>query len=62
MQKQEMIAQLNQSAETIKRELIQLQETFNSKKEQYVKIEGALEALSLLDDETPEVEEETPEE
>lgn len=54
MQKQEMINQLRQSSETIKQELIQLQETFNSKKEQYVKIEGALEALSLLDEETQE--------
>lgn len=54
MQKQEMINQLRQSSETIKQELIQLQEAFNSKKEQYVKIEGALEALSLLDDEAKE--------
>ena len=54
MQKQEMITQLRQNAENLKQELIQLQETFNAKKEQYVKIEGALEALSLLDEEPQE--------
>jgi hypothetical protein len=54
MQKQEMITQLRQNAENLKQELIQLQETFNTKKEQYVKIEGALEALSLLDEEPQE--------
>ena len=46
-----MTAQLQQSAETLKQELTQLQDTFNTKKEQYVKIMGALEALSLLDEE-----------
>jgi len=54
MQKQEMIAQLQQNAENLKQELMQLQETFNTKKEQYVKIEGALEALSLLEDTSQE--------
>lgn len=49
-----MITQLRQNAENLKQELIQLQETFNAKKEQYVKIEGALEALSLLDEEPQE--------
>lgn len=56
MKKQEMLNQLRQSAETIKSELTQLQDAFNSKKEQYIRIEGALEALSLLDDE-PQTEE-----
>jgi|DEB0MinimDraft_10_1074344.scaffolds.fasta_scaffold32601_2 hypothetical protein len=54
MQKQEMVAQLQQNAENLKQELMQLQETFNTKKEQYVKIEGALEALSLLEDTSQE--------
>ena len=49
-----MVAQLQQNAENLKQELMQLQETFNTKKEQYVKIEGALEALSLLEDTTQE--------
>jgi len=54
MKKQEMIAQLQQSAEALKQELTQLQDTFNAKKEQYVKVMGALEALSILDDEVQE--------
>ena len=54
MQKQEMISQLRQNAENLKQELMQLQDTFNTKKEQYVKIEGALEALSLLEDSSQE--------
>ena len=54
MKKQEMIAQLQQSAEALKQELTQLQESFNAKKEQYVKVMGALEALSILDDEVQE--------
>ena len=49
-----MIAQLQQSAEALKQELTQLQDTFNAKKEQYVKVMGALEALSILDDEVQE--------
>ena len=54
MQKSEMTSQLQQSAETLKQELTQLQDTFNTKKEQYVKIMGALEALALLDEEVQE--------
>lgn len=49
-----MIDQLKKSSDTLKKELVQLQELFNAKKEQYVKIEGALEALSLLDEESQE--------
>ena len=37
MKKQEMISQLQQTAETLKQELAQIQDTFNAKKEQYVK-------------------------
>jgi hypothetical protein len=55
MKKSEMTIQLQQSAETLKQELNQLQDTFNNKKEQYVKIMGALEALSLLDEEKEDI-------
>ena len=54
MKKQEMISQLQQTAETLKQELAQIQDTFNAKKEQYIKVIGALEALSVLDDEVQE--------
>ncbi len=36
-------------AEELRNELIQLEQDFNSKKEQYLKIQGALEALYELD-------------
>ena len=49
-----MISQLQQTAETLKQELAQIQDTFNAKKEQYIKVIGALEALSVLDDEVQE--------
>jgi len=54
MKKKEMIEQLKKNSEILKKELVQLQDAFNIKKEQYVKIEGALEALSLLDSESEE--------
>ncbi len=36
-------------AEELRNELIQLEQDFNLKKEQYLKIQGALEALNELD-------------
>ena len=36
-------------AEDLRNDLIQLEQDFNSKKEQYLKIQGALEALYELD-------------
>lgn len=36
-------------AEELRNELIQLEQDFNTKKEQYLKIQGALEALNELD-------------
>ncbi len=36
-------------AEELRNELIQLEQDFNIKKEQYLKIQGALEALNELD-------------
>lgn len=52
MKKQEMIDTLTKQGQDIKKELVQLQDSFNVKKEQLVRIEGALEALSILEDET----------
>lgn len=51
MKKEEMINHLTQRSEELKKEMIQIQESFNLKKEQLIKIEGALEVLSILDDE-----------
>lgn len=49
MKKDELLDQLKQRSEKLRQELTQLQEAFNLKKEQYIKVEGALEALLLLD-------------
>jgi len=51
MKKQEMIDTLKTQGENINKELTEMQLKFNNKKEQLLRIEGALEALSLLDDE-----------
>ena len=48
-----MIDTLTKQGQDIKKELVQLQDSFNLKKEQLIRIEGALEALSILEDETP---------
>jgi len=59
MKKQDMFDQLSQRSKTLRQELVELQEAFNTKKEQLIKVEGALEALSLLDSEPeePQIEE-----
>jgi hypothetical protein len=43
---------LEKKAETLASELIQMEKEFNTKKEQYLKIQGALEALYELDSES----------
>ena len=55
MKKQEMIDTLTKQGQDIRKELIQIQESFNSKKEQLIRIEGALEALSILEEESLKV-------
>ena len=47
-----MLDDLNKQSETIKEELIKLEQDFNQKKEQYIRIQGALEALNVLDQKT----------
>lgn len=48
-----MIQTLTKQGEDIKKELIEMQQTFTAKKEMLVRIEGALEALNALEDELP---------
>ena len=48
MKKQEMLDTLQQQGKDIKKELVEMQDAFTQKKEQLIRIEGALEALSLL--------------
>ena len=56
MKKQEMTTTLTEKSEELRKEMVQLNELFNQKKEQLTRIEGALEALSALEpDDSPEV-------
>ena len=52
MEKQEMLDDLNNQSEKLKEEVIKLEQDFNQKKEQYIRIQGALEALNVLDQKT----------
>jgi chaperonin cofactor prefoldin len=48
MNKQEMIDNLTERYETLKQEILDMQNQFNIKREEFLKIQGALEALSVL--------------
>ena len=43
-----MIDELSQKEEELRNELMELEKQFNMKKEQYLKIQGALEALAAV--------------
>ena len=47
-----MLDDLNKQAEELKEQLMQLERDFNVKKEQYIRIQGALEALNVLNEKT----------
>ena len=53
MKKQEMINTLTKQGQDIKKELVEMQQTFTVKKEMLNRIEGALEALSALEPDEP---------
>lgn len=48
-----MIDTLTKQGQDIKKELVEMQQTFTVKKEMLNRIEGALEALSALEPDTP---------
>jgi len=48
MDSQKMFEDLSNQAEVLKKDLIDLEQQFNMKKEQFIRIQGALEALSLI--------------
>jgi hypothetical protein len=54
MDPDKMLAELQEKESEIRAELIDLEKQFNVKKEQYLKIQGALEALSLVGDNNQE--------
>ena len=49
MQPDKMLEELKDKEGKLKEELIELEQIFNAKKEQYLKIQGAIEALLALD-------------
>ena len=53
MEPDQMLIELNDKEEKIRNELIELEQIFNAKKEQYLKIQGAIEALLALDPSVP---------
>ena len=53
MEPDKMLEQLKENEEVIKNELIELEQRFAAKKEQYLKILGAIEALEALDPSVP---------
>ena len=53
MEPDKMLEQLKENEEVIKNELIELEQTFAAKKEQYLKILGAIAALEALDPSVP---------
>jgi hypothetical protein len=50
---QQMTSELNSQASALREELMELERNFNIKKEQFLKIQGALEALGMLGAEVP---------
>ena len=55
MKPDDMLEELTDKAEKLKNELMELEQMFNIKKEQYLKIQGAIEALEALDPSVPPV-------
>lgn len=45
---QQMASELTTQANTLRDELMEIERNFNTKKEQFLRIQGALEALGLL--------------
>ena len=44
-----MLEDLNGQAKALQTELIEMERSFNQKKEQFIRIQGAIEALGLVD-------------
>ena len=53
MEAGKMLEELKEKEEKLKNELIELEQAFNVKKYQYLKIQGAIEALEALDPSVP---------
>jgi chaperonin cofactor prefoldin len=47
-----MSAELTEQSEKLREELVELERQFNIKKEQFIKIQGALEAIQFMNQDT----------
>ena len=54
MNSQKKFEDLSNQAEVLKKDLIDLEQQFNMKKEQFIRIQGALEALSMVNNQEAE--------
>ena len=54
MEPEMMLDDLNSREAELRSELLDLEKKFNVKKEQYLKVQGAIEALTVLSDDNPE--------
>jgi hypothetical protein len=61
LNKEQMAQSLVTQANTIRKEMMELERKFNEKKEIFLKIQGSLETLSLLGTEIPPMEDLTQE-
>ena len=50
MEPSQMLEELIEKGENLKKELLELEQEFNMKKEQFIKIQGAIEALNAVSD------------
>ena len=55
MEPDKMLDELKDKEEKLRNELVELEQMFGAKKEQYLKILGAIEALEALDPSVPPV-------
>ena len=55
MESNRMLKELNEKEEKLRNELIEMEQLFTVKKEQYLKIQGAIEALEALAPSVPPV-------
>jgi hypothetical protein len=52
MKRKEMVETLTNQLQELQVELLEIEKNFNSKKEQYLRVQGAVQALSELEDDT----------
>jgi hypothetical protein len=59
MKSQEMLDNLTEQATNLQKELLEIERDFNTKKEQFIRIQGAIEALQMVIQEENKSEEPT---